>query len=149
MTDINDVKGLIEFPWSYWIYIIAIVFLIIIAFYFLRKKWEEELIVEKKIYKKEDFLIDLFKMQNLASNNFDKKLWKKLSWKLKLFIADNYYKKIFFMSFWEIKNTQWLELLNNIFKQFDDEFYFYEKKSKKDFLTLNKEIKSILDWLKQ
>lgn len=150
MTDIHDIKGpyeLIDF--NYWILVLAAIPIILTIIYFLKnKKGNENQLNEVKKYQKEEFLMDIKKLEDIAKWNFKKESWRELSLILRKFISDNYHKKILFMSFWEISKTKWLKPLKKIFKKLDSELYFYEKKWIDDFLSLTKEIKTILDWLK-
>lgn len=152
MQDIHDILPLI-WPPDYTNLIIIFLFFWLIIFLFILKQFfskSEKILKEEKnfFYSKEKFLWDLVKIKNFIEkkdfkdNKFDKKYWLELSKILKIFISENHDEKIFFLSFWEIKRRKKIKHLEKIFKKFDEQFYFYEKKWKNEFLELILEMES-------
>lgn len=147
MQDIHDILPLI-WPPNYTNFFIIwwIIFLILLLF-FLKFFFKSEKILEtekKFFYSKEKFLTDFYKIKNFVEKKSDKEFkeifWKELSKILKTFISHNHDEKIFFLTLWEIKNRKKIKHLEKIFKEFDEQFYFYEKKWREEFLDLVWEI---------
>lgn len=154
MQDIHDILPLIwppdysKFFWIFWI-IFVILFLFILKKIFFDKKILKQ---EKKFfYSREKFLKDFYKIKKIVENQpdecFDKIFWEKLSKILKTYISHNHFEKIHFLSFWEMqkiffKDKRFLDL-EKIFKKFDEQFYFYEKKWREEFLELIDEIEKV------
>lgn len=147
MQDIHDILPLI-WPPNYTNFFIIwwIIFLILLLF-FLKFFFKSEKILEKEknfFYSKEKFLTDFYKIKNFVEKKSDEEFkeifWKELSKILKTFISHNHDEKIFFLTLWEIKNRKKIKHLEKIFKEFDEQFYFYEKKWREEFLELVWEI---------
>lgn len=147
MQNIHDILPLIWPPDYTNFFIIIWIFFVILLLIFLKNFFKSEKIleVEKKFfYSKEKFLTDFYKIKNFvekkSDEDFKEVYWKELSKVLKTFIEYNHDDKIHFLSFWEIKSRKKLKSLEKIFQKFDEQFYFYEKKWKEDFMDLLLEI---------
>ena len=147
MQDIHDILPLI-WPPNYTNYFIFFwIILLFLILFFLKKFFspKKNLEIEKKFfYSKEKFLEDFYKIKNFVEKKSEEEFreiyWKELSKILKTFISYNHDKKIFFLSLWEIINRKKIKHLEKIFQKFDEQFYFYEKKWKEEFLELVWEI---------
>ena len=151
MNDIYDILPLIWPPDYTNFFIISWIILLILILIFLKKFFKQEKILKdekKNFYSKEKFLEDFYKIKNFVEKKSDEEFrqifWLELSKILKTFISENHHKKFYFLSFGEIKNlfqkNKKLKSLEKIFKKFDEQFYFYEKKWRKEFLELIWEI---------
>ena len=147
MEDINDILPLIWSPDYTNYFIISWIIFLILILIFLKNFFKSEKILEtekKFFYSKEKFLTDFYKIKNFVESrwedDFKEIFWKELSKILKTFISHNHDEKIFFLSLWEIRNRKKIKHLEKIFQKFDEQFYFYEKKWKEEFLELIWEI---------
>jgi len=147
MQDIHDILPLIWPPDYSNLIIFFLLFLWIIFLFFIKKFFFTKKILDdekKNFYSKEKFLEDFYKIKNFVEKKSDEEFreifWLELSKILKTFISENHDDKIHFLSFWEIKNRKKLKSLEKIFHKFDEQFYFYEKKWRGEFLELIWEI---------
>ena len=144
MKDIHDVLQPVwppNYELFFWVFLACFLILII----FLLKnffKSKKKILQKEEIYSKENFLKDFYSLKKEAQKNFQEKFWYDLDEILKKFIHQYHDKTIFFLTFEEIKNRKKLKSLEKIFKEFDEHFYFYEKKWKQEFLELIKEIEN-------
>lgn len=164
MENIHDILEPIWPPDYTKFFIFFLVIFLLISLFFLynflkkffknRKKISEER--KNFFYSKKIFLWDLEKIkifieekhwkysEDDLENNFKKEYWEELSKILKKFISTNHYEWIFFLSFLEKKEREEIVHLETIFKKFDEQFYFYEKKWRDEFFKLISEIERLV-----